>query len=130
MFMVHGFEYIARLFDMPSNTVWPKEQKRHTHTDTFCSHQHYACRTFTNHRCTKPLDPCNVIQEMLTQPTWILHISHPLTTCQHIPSYAIIYKLCQPHCITCNRQDSTVSSRGCGSAGIWSCISTAASSTA
>ena len=73
---------------MPFNTAWPKKL---SHTHTFYSHQNYACRILqisANSGCTKPLDPCSVLQE--NQPTWILHISHPLTTYQHIPSCTII----------------------------------------
>ena len=128
MFIVHSFEYTATFLDMLSNTVWTKK----THIHTFHSDQNYACRILQITDAPNPhLDPCKVLQEMKIHIAWILHISHPLKTYQHIPTYTIIYQLCQPPWITCNKQDSTVSSRGsCGSAGIWSWFSTASSSTA
>ena len=123
--IVHSFEYTATFLDMLSNTVWTKK----THIHTFHSHQNYACRILQITDAPNPhLDPCNVLQEMKIHIACILHISHPLKTYQYIPSYT---NYVNPPCITCNRQDSTVSSRGsCGSAGIWCWFSTAASSTA
>ena len=67
---------------MLSNTVWPKW------THTFHSHQNYACRILQITDAPNPhLDPCNVLQDMKIHIAWILHISHPLKTYQHIPSY-------------------------------------------
>ena len=84
MFIVHSFEYIATFLDMLSNTVWTKK----THIHTFHSHQNYACRILQITDAPYPLlDPCNVLQEMKIHIAWILHISHPLKTYQHIPSY-------------------------------------------
>ena len=93
MFIVHSFEYTATFLDMLSNTVWTKK----THTHTFHSHQNYACRILQITDAPNPhLDPCNILQEMKIHIAWILHISHPLKTYQHIPTYTIIYQLCQP----------------------------------
>ena len=84
MFIVHSFEYAATFLDMLSNTVWTKK----THLHTFYSHQNYACRILQITDAPNPrLDPSNVLQEMKIHIARILHISHPLKTYQHIPSY-------------------------------------------
>ena len=84
MFIVHSFEYTATFLDMLSNTVWTKK----THIHTFYSHQNYACRILQITDAPNPnLDPCNVLQETKIHIAWILQVSHPLKTYQHIPSY-------------------------------------------
>ena len=83
MFIVHSFEYTATFLDMLSNTVWTK--KTHTHillTSKLC------LQNLANHGCPKP-SPRSMqrLQKMKIQIAWILHISLPLTTYQHMPSY-------------------------------------------
>ena len=76
-------------------------------------------QNLANHGCTKS-SPRSMQRTSRNEDPHRLDFAH-FTSLENIPTYTIIYQLCQPPCITCNRQDSTVSSRGsCGSAGIWS----------
>ena len=86
MFIVHSFEYTATFFRHAFQHWFG--QRKHTYTHTFHSHQNYACRILQITDAPNPhLDPCNVLQEMKIHIACILHISHPLKTYQHIPSY-------------------------------------------
>ena len=66
---------------MLSNTVWPKK------THTFYSHQNYACRILQITGAPTPPRSMQGLQKMKIHIAWILHISLPLTTYQHMPSY-------------------------------------------
>ena len=128
MFIVHSFEYTATFLDMLSNTVWTKKTHTHTHTHILLTSK-LCLQNLANNGCTKS-SPRSMQRTSRNEDPHRLDFAH-FTSLENIPTYTIIFQLCQPPCITCNRQDSTVSSRGsCGSAGIWSWSSTAASSTA
>ena len=127
MFIVHSFEYTATFLDMLSNTVWPK--KTHIHTHTFHSHQNYACRILQITDAPNPhLDPCNVLQEMKIHIACILHISHPLKTYQHIPSYTNYVN--HPASLVTDKTPPFLPEVLVDLLGIWCWFSTAASSTA
>ena len=129
MFIVHSFEYTATFLDMLSNTVWTKKTHTHTHTHILLTSK-LCLQNLANNGCTKssPRSMQRTSRNEESTSLGILHISHPLKTYQHIPSYSNYVN--HPASLVTDKTPPFLSRGSCGSAGIWSWSSTAASSTA